>query len=82
MSPINSGVDAIIDDRDERPGVKFKDADLVGFPVRVVVGKGYQTTGKLELQIRRDGSRTDVEPERVVEAVREALDGLRKKPVA
>ena len=33
------GIDALIDDRNERPGVKFKDADLIGIPVRIVVGK-------------------------------------------
>ena len=35
---VESGIDTIIDDRDERPGVKFKDADLVGFPYRVTIG--------------------------------------------
>lgn len=33
------GVEVIVDDRDERPGVKFKDADLIGIPVRITVGK-------------------------------------------
>jgi prolyl-tRNA synthetase len=43
-----SGYDAILDDRDERPGVKFKDADLVGIPVRVTVGKKL-AEGKVEV---------------------------------
>ncbi len=34
-----AGVEAVLDDRDERPGVKFKDADLIGFPYRITVGK-------------------------------------------
>ena len=34
-----NGVEAVLDDRDERPGVKFKDADLIGFPFRVTAGK-------------------------------------------
>ena len=42
------------DDRDERPGVKFNDADLVGFPVRAVVGKKGVELGQAELSLRRD----------------------------
>ena len=49
-----AGVDVLLDDRDERPGVKFKDADLVGFPVRVVVGAKSLKDGKVELSLRRD----------------------------
>jgi len=48
-----AGIDAIIDDRDERPGVKFKDADLVGFPLRVVIGEKSLASGQIELK-RRD----------------------------
>jgi prolyl-tRNA synthetase len=49
-----AGVDVLLDDRDERPGVKFKDADLVGFPVRIVVGAKSLKDGKVELSLRRD----------------------------
>jgi prolyl-tRNA synthetase len=48
------GVDVLYDDRDERPGVKFKDADLVGFPVRIVVGAKSLAEGKVEVSLRRD----------------------------
>lgn len=53
------GIDVLWDDRDERPGVKFKDADLVGYPVRVVIGKGLAEAGTIEIRPRRDpnGSR-------------------------
>jgi prolyl-tRNA synthetase len=47
------GVDAVIDDRDERPGVKFKDADLIGFPLRVTVGPKALARGNVELKARR-----------------------------
>ncbi len=47
------GVDLIYDDRDERPGVKFKDADLIGFPVRVVVGKRSLAEDRVEISTRR-----------------------------
>jgi prolyl-tRNA synthetase len=69
-----AGVDVLYDDRDERPGVKFKDADLVGLPVRVVVGAKSLADGKVELSLRRDRERHLVEPgaalDRVLELVR------------
>jgi len=48
------GIDVIVDDRAERPGVKFKDADLIGFTVRVVVGKKGLEKGGVEVKARRD----------------------------
>jgi prolyl-tRNA synthetase len=47
-----AGVEVLVDDREERPGVKFKDADLVGIPLRVVVGGRGLKEGKLELKWR------------------------------
>lgn len=49
-----SGVDVLLDDRDDRPGVKFKDADLLGIPIKVVVGKGL-AEGNFEVSRRSDG---------------------------
>ena len=49
------GLETVIDDRKERPGVKFKDADLIGYPLRVVVGPKTLTDGKLEVKIRKTG---------------------------
>ena len=49
-----AGVDVVVDDREERPGVKFKDADLVGFTVRVVVGAKGLAKGGVEVKARRD----------------------------
>ena len=46
------GVDVILDDRDERPGVKFKDADLVGFPIRVGIGEKSLAKGEVEIKAR------------------------------
>ena len=48
-----SGVDVLLDDRDDRPGVKFKDADLIGIPIKVVVGKSL-SEGTVEVSLRRD----------------------------
>ena len=57
------GVDVIVDDRAERPGVKFKDADLIGFPVRVVVGAKGLASGGVEVKRRCDDkSKTKIVP--------------------
>lgn len=48
------GVEVLLDDRDERPGVKFKDADLIGIPLRVVVGKKGLAEGKVEFKARNE----------------------------
>ena len=50
-----SGIDTILDDREERAGVKFKDADLIGIPVRIVVGKKCGE-GIVEYKLRKDES--------------------------
>ena len=70
-----AGVDVLVDDRAERPGVKFKDADLIGFPVRVVVGAKGLAAGGVEVKRRdEDKSKTRiVPPAEAVEAIRAAL---------
>ena len=49
------GIEAAIDDRKERPGVKFKDADLIGYPIRVVIGPKTLTEKQIEIKIRKTG---------------------------
>jgi len=62
------GVEVILDDRDERPGVKFKDADLVGFPIRIAIGE--KTLAKGEVEIKpRNAAVQFVKAEGAVEAV-------------
>jgi prolyl-tRNA synthetase len=61
------GIDVVLDDRDERPGVKFKDAELVGIPYRLTVGpKGLQE-GKVELTRRRDGQTRSVDVDKAAD---------------
>ncbi len=72
-----AGLDTLLDEREESPGVKFKDADLIGIPLRVVVGRGYAQKGTLELQVRRDGTVHQVAPERIAEQALTLLRGLR-----
>jgi len=63
---LHLGVEVLYDDRDERPGVKFKDADLIGIPLRIVVGAKNLVEGKVELKERRSG---DMELLSIEEAV-------------
>jgi prolyl-tRNA synthetase len=73
------GIEALLDDRDERPGVKFKDADLLGIPLRITVGTAYVRDGVVEIRERRTRRETRVGRGEVVETVRasEALRPLR-----
>ena len=67
-----AGFDVVLDDRDERPGVKFKDADLVGIPFRITVGKKV-TEGTVEVVLRSTREVRDVRITAVVETIRELL---------
>jgi prolyl-tRNA synthetase len=71
------GVEVLYDDRDERPGVKFKDADLIGIPVRLVVGAKSLADGKAEVSLRRDREKHLVP---VAEAVSKVLELLELDP--
>ena len=62
------GVEVILDDRDERPGVKFKDADLVGFPIRIALGEKSLAKGEVEIK-PRDGAFQAVKIDEAVAAV-------------
>ena len=64
-----AGVAVLWDDRDERPGVKFKDADLIGIPVRITVGKR-ASEGIVEYKLRRDADRSE---KTVEEAISDAV---------
>ena len=70
------GIDTILDERDERAGVKFKDADLIGYPVRVVIGKGL-ANGMIEVRTRRDAqSGRDVPVQGAADAIAALLADL------
>ena len=60
-------LDVLLDDREERPGVKFKDADLIGIPYRLTVGKRYTQEGLVEIRRRRDGHTQAVPPDKAVD---------------
>ncbi len=69
-----NGIDTLIDDRDERPGVKFKDGDLLGIPFRVTVGKKAMSEGKVELRNRKTKQTELVDLDGIIGAVKKALD--------
>lgn len=52
--------EVVLDDRNERAGIKFKDADLIGYPVRVTIGKKWKESGNVEIRIRRTGETIEV----------------------
>ncbi len=68
-----AGIDVILDDRNERPGVKFKDAELVGIPYRITVGPKGLAEKKVEVTRRRDGRTESHDLHRVAETVQEAI---------
>jgi len=68
------GVEVILDDRDERPGVKFKDADLVGFPIRIALGEKSLAKGEVEIK-PRDGAFQSVKIDEAVAAVLKRIKG-------
>ena len=68
-----AGIDVLLDDRDERPGVKFNDADLIGCPYHVVIGEKGLKEGQIELKERRTGTVTKLAPADVAARLKELL---------
>jgi prolyl-tRNA synthetase len=70
---LNLGIEVLFDDRDERPGVKFKDNDLIGIPLRIVVGSKGLAEGKVELKVRATGEVLTLPIEEVLEKMRQLV---------
>jgi prolyl-tRNA synthetase len=68
-----AGVDVILDDRADRPGVKFNDADLIGFPLRVTIGEKSLAKGMVEIKARREAEATTASPAEAVQVVLQML---------
>lgn len=73
----NAGVEVVLDDRDERAGVKFKDADLIGFPFRITVGKTI-SEGLVECKIRETGELIKLTPEDAKQQIIDAVLSIEK----
>ena len=71
--------EVVLDDRNERAGIKFKDADLIGYPVRVTIGKKWQQSGNVEIRLRRSGETIEVPYEECKAKVMEILAELHEK---
>ena len=69
------GVETLLDDRDERPGSKFKDADLLGIPFRIMIGKRFSKDGMVEIRRRRDGFTEEVDLQALPDVLQERIAG-------
>jgi prolyl-tRNA synthetase len=74
---LDLGVEAVLDDREETAGVKFADADLIGYPVQVVIGKRGVQAGTADLKVRSTGERSQAA---LADAARSAMDLLATAP--
>ncbi|MCF8055757.1 MAG: proline--tRNA ligase [Desulfocapsa sp.] len=70
----DKGIEVLLDDRDERPGFKFKDADLLGIPLRITVGKRLSKDGIVELRHRSNGATEELAPEQIVSRISELIE--------
>ena len=67
-----AGIEVVLDDRDERAGVKFKDADLIGFPIRITAGKK-AAEGLLEVKLRDQSEAKDIPAAEVLAYVQQQI---------
>ncbi|WP_031514417.1 proline--tRNA ligase [Desulfofalx alkaliphila] len=70
------GIEVVLDDRNERPGVKFKDADLIGYPIRVVVGKRTAEDKVVEVYNRKTQAKENISIEELTDAIQKTLISL------
>jgi len=76
---LDKGIEVLLDDRDERAGVKFKDADLIGIPVRITVGKKALAAGNVEIKLRAEPKPTLIPVASAVEKTVELVNSLKQK---
>jgi prolyl-tRNA synthetase len=79
---LNKGIDVLLDDRDLRGGVKFKDADLIGIPVRVTVGQKSVAEDKVEIKLRCESKGQKISIEKAADKVVELVGSLKEKLMA
>ncbi|WP_027338734.1 proline--tRNA ligase [Halonatronum saccharophilum] len=71
-----SGIDTLLDDRKERAGVKFNDADLIGCPIRITLGARSLKAGKLEVKLRQTGEELEIDLENCLSSIKKIIKGL------
>jgi prolyl-tRNA synthetase len=72
----SAGVEVLYDDREERAGVKFNDADLMGMPIRLTVGKRSLAAGGIELKLRHSPERTVISSDQILSQVLSEIESL------
>jgi len=70
------GFDVILDDRPERAGIKFKDADLIGFPIQLIIGKNFLKERKAEIQVRKTKEKLEIKENEIEIHLKKLLDNL------
>jgi prolyl-tRNA synthetase len=75
---LDKGIDVLLDDRDLRGGIKFKDADLIGIPVRVTVGKKTLAEGNIEIKLRRESQSQKVPVKEAADKTIELVNSLKE----
>ena len=71
-----AGIEVLYDDRNERPGVKFNDADLIGNPIRLSISRNTLDAGEIELRLRSAEESSMIPQDGIVEHIRELVDGM------
>ena len=74
----NPGIEVLLDDRDLRPGVKFKDADLIGIPIKIIIGRKFTETKELEIKLRKSGEIFLARHENIKSKIKELFETLSK----
>ncbi|MBI4651532.1 proline--tRNA ligase, partial [Candidatus Desantisbacteria bacterium] len=74
QSLISDGIEVLLDDRSERPGVKFKDADLIGIPLRITLGKNFLQNNKVEIKKRQSGEMINCEAAEAVIMIKDIIN--------
>ena len=75
----NSGIEVLFDDRDMRPGEKFADSDLIGMPIRIVIGEKGNKLGQYEVKFRKDGKTENVPKDKIIEYINQEIQRLHGK---
>jgi prolyl-tRNA synthetase len=73
---VQGGIEILYDDREESPGVKFADADLIGIPIRLTASKRSLESGGIELKLRESDEKAVIPTEEIVDRVRAEITAL------
>ena len=65
----SKNIDVIYDDRNERPGIKFSDSDLIGIPIQIIIGKNLINDGNVTLKFRKDGKEINLTNDKVLDII-------------